>query len=266
MEFEINKANQSQINIDEEYAYLQLQFESRNTYGWDHPISAEAKDKLSQGRWSDYGYPDGGTRGVPIRDISSDGVLAEIASGDHQGERQEVIDRLKVKPRYAVKMHAGYSNYDTRRIPDSLYYSEDGPYDESEVEERWNEWRNTWEEIDCSFIRLLIDNQQPPIVALSSNARKLSGEDWLHIPPMTTGTGHVAVIVGYGQSIDPRDMVEKPYFILRDSFVDQPMHYKVAVDELLPRIAKLHKITEVEHVNPIPEDPSLIEQALSHFR
>ena len=97
------------------------------------------------------------------------------------------------------------------------------------------------------------------MAVLSSNARKLSGEDWLHIPPMTTGILHIAVIVGYGQSIDPRDMVEKPYFILRDSFVDQPMHYKVAVDELLPRITELHKITEVEHVNSIAEDASSIQ-------
>ena len=74
MEFEINKANQSQIDIDEEYAYLQLQF--RNTYNWDNPISAEAKDKLSQGHWSDHGYPDGSTYGVPIRDMSSDGVFS----------------------------------------------------------------------------------------------------------------------------------------------------------------------------------------------
>ena len=65
-----------------------------------------------------------------------------------------------------------------------------------------------------------------------------------------------AVIVGYGEGIDPKDMVEKPYFILRDSFVNQPMHYKVAGDELLPRIQELHKITEVEHVNLIPEDVS----------
>ena len=256
MEFEINKANQSQVDIDEEYAYLQLQFESRNTYSWDNPISTEAKDKLSQGSWSDHGYPDGGTRNVTIRYMS--GVLAEIAPGDHQGERQEVIDRLKVKPRYAVKTHARYYNRDNRQYPDSIYYGEDGRYDEFGSQNRWNEWMNSWEKIDCSFIRLLIDHQQPPIVVLSSNARKLSGEDWLHIPPMTTSMGHVAVIVGYGQGIDPRDMVEKPYFILRDSFVDRPMHYKVAVDELLPKIRELHKITEVEHVNPIPEDTSLL--------
>ena len=244
MEFEINKANQSQIDIDEEYAYLQLQFESRNTYSWDHPISAEAKDKLSQGRWSDHGYPNGSTYGVPIRYMSSDGVLAEIASGDHQGERQEVIDRLKVKPRYAVRTSTSY--HGGRNWLFGLWIGNDG--ERIRIQD--------WMEIDCSFIRLLIDNQQPPIVALSSNARKLSGEDWLHIPPMTTGIGHVAVIVGYGQSIDPRDMMEKPYFILRDSFVDQPMHYKVAVDELLPRITELHKITEVEHVNPIAESLS----------
>lgn len=286
MEFEINKANQDQVDIDEEYTYLKLQNhpDVEPHYHWQNPIPPQAKGQLSGGHWNDsYGLPDRGTYGVPLNYLGMfgftdgsygspriyraiDGVLANIRPEDHQGERQEVIDRLKAKPRYAVKTYASYSNRDNRPYPDSIYYGEDGLYNESGIEERLSDWRNrnSWEKIDCSFIRLLIDHQQPPMVILSSNARKLSSEDWLHIPPMGTRISHVAVIVGYGQRIDPRDMVEKPYFILRDSFVDQPMHYKVAADELLPIISELHKITKVEHVNPIPEDPSLLEQVLSH--
>ena len=231
MEFEINKTTHRQVDIDEEYTYLKLQ---GSDYNWRNPISAEVKDKLSQGNWNDHGYPDRSVRrrGFDFLDSfegwdpfplpfehynATAGVLADIEPGDHQRERQEVIDRLRSKPRYTVGAYVRYA----------------GP-------------------VGCFFIRLLIDNNQPPLVTLASNARKLSGEDWLHIPPMGTGILHTALIVGYGEGIDPRDMVKKPYFILRDSFVDEPIHYKVAADELLPQIRNISKITEVVHLNPIP--------------
>ncbi len=240
MEFEINKTNHGQVDIDEEYTYLKLQ---HRFYSWHHPISIEVKDTLSQGNWND--QEDYSDRGVvsdlnlnvlrPRQTFRSDspspytdtsGVLAEIEPGDHQGERQKVIDRLRNKPRYAVQAYIHYID-------------------------PWQHRRRR-RRVDCSFIRLLIDNQQPPIITLSSNARKLSGEGWLHIPPMNTGIQHTALIVGYGEGIDPRDMIKKPYFILRDSFVDEPIHYKVAADELLPQIRNLHKITQVVHLNPTP--------------
>ena len=44
-------------------------------------------------------------------------------------------------------------------------------------------------------------------------------------------------------------MKEKPYVILRDSFVDRPIHYKVAVDDLMGVIEGLYKTMKVKKLN-----------------
>lgn len=95
--------------------------------------------------------------------------------------------------------------------------------------------------IDSTLIKNMIDLGQPPIVFISSDSRTFM-EDWYRPNPLGN-YAHALNIVGYGVDLSPFDNTETAYFIVRDSFVPTPIHYKVAVRELTPMITAVFRST-----------------------
>ncbi len=81
-------------------------------------------------------------------------------------------------------------------------------------------------------------------------------EDWIQ-PEPSAGIGHSLIIIGYGFGASPFDSIKeepngKDYFIVRDSFGYQEIHYNIAVDELLPIIDVYFSLGEISSVNEEP--------------
>lgn len=86
----------------------------------------------------------------------------------------------------------------------------------------------------------------PLVVGVSSDARYIT-EDWIKIDP-NSPIRHALQVVGFGIEVDPFDLVEKPFFYLRDSFTPRRITYKVAADDLLQHLHLLARVTGVEYV------------------
>ena len=100
-------------------------------------------------------------------------------------------------------------------------------------------------EISFLLLKTLIDHNKPPIVEIHSDAMQ-EAEDWIKITPQGS-SAHVLVVVGYGTNeIDPFTLRKGPYFIVRDSLGQQPIHYKVRAQNLLKYSFGLLKISQLE--------------------
>ena len=99
--------------------------------------------------------------------------------------------------------------------------------------------------ISFLLLKTLIDHNKPPIVKIRSDARQ-EAENWIKITP-NGSSAHVLVVVGYGTNeIDPFTLRKGPYFIVRDSLGQQPIHYKVRAQNLLKYSFGLLKISQLE--------------------
>jgi hypothetical protein len=99
--------------------------------------------------------------------------------------------------------------------------------------------------MDADFFRTLIDNVQPVIVGIQTDAREIT-EDWLR-PKLPGGIQHVIMVVGYGEgSISPFTLKREPYFIVRDSLVQESIHYKMSVHDLLNNANSVYKALRVK--------------------
>ena len=98
-------------------------------------------------------------------------------------------------------------------------------------------------DIDLNFIKTLIDHKKPPMVVVDTDTCKYS-EGWMYL--MGGKMKHAVVIAGYCEGVDPIDLKNKPYLIIRNSMLDQPVHYRVDANEFIKHIDELHKITAME--------------------
>ena len=100
-------------------------------------------------------------------------------------------------------------------------------------------------EVSFPLLKSMIDHRMPPVLLISSDARK-EAEDWISI----TKNGrfaHVFVVVGYGiDDIDPFTLRKGPYFLVRDSLASQPIHYKVSAKNLLDHSLGIFKVSQLE--------------------
>ena len=100
-------------------------------------------------------------------------------------------------------------------------------------------------EISFLLLKTLIDHNKPPIVEIRSDAMQ-EAEDWIKITPQGS-SAHVLFVVGYGTNeIDPFTLRKGPYFIVRNSLGQQPIHYKVRAQNLLKQAFGLLKISQLE--------------------
>jgi hypothetical protein len=97
--------------------------------------------------------------------------------------------------------------------------------------------------LNLDFFKLLIDNNYAPIVSITSDAREFTKE-WYE-PLVGNLFTHFLVIVGYGKGISPISNKEVEYFIVRDSFVKEPIHHKVAAHHLIPIIFSVSQVTDI---------------------
>lgn len=82
-----------------------------------------------------------------------------------------------------------------------------------------------------------------PVVSIKYDGRTIR-EDWIRPEPVSP-LAHAINVVGYGQAFDPFDLQYKTYFLIRDSFTPQPIHYRVSSEELIPLIQTVIKVIEV---------------------
>ena len=104
--------------------------------------------------------------------------------------------------------------------------------------------------ISFELLRVLIENNKPPILLLSTD-KKTVREDWEEMEPACGSMGHSVIVVGYGMDeINPFTLKREPYLIVRDSLnlYHNRIHYKVRAENLLEFTMGLVKVTEVERV------------------
>ncbi len=93
-------------------------------------------------------------------------------------------------------------------------------------------------------------------IAIRHSSRSVL-EDWIQPEPVSNDS-HALIIIGFGFGSSPFDSareeaIGKDYLIVRDSFGDREIHYKVASDELLPLIEQVFVLG-----NEIQKDKELI--------
>ena len=99
--------------------------------------------------------------------------------------------------------------------------------------------------INFALLKTMIDHKMPPVLVIDSDARS-EIENWINIKP-DGSVAHVLIVVGYGTSdIDPFTLRKGPYFIVRDSFTSQAIHYKVSAENLLDHSYSLFKVNQLE--------------------
>lgn len=99
------------------------------------------------------------------------------------------------------------------------------------------------DQVSYGLIKTMVDEGLFPQVVIDSDARFLT-EDWF-VPVPTSPIWHVLQVVGTGRGVDPFDNQEKDFFYVIDSFVHNPMVYKVSVDKMLPMVREVKRVTGV---------------------
>jgi len=94
--------------------------------------------------------------------------------------------------------------------------------------------------INVNFYQTLLKNGVSIVASISSEARFVSG-DWYKVSPRSVN-GHALHIIGFGQGVDPYDLVEKPYFLLRDSFSRDPISLKVDAYDFVRYITRIYVV------------------------
>lgn len=108
--------------------------------------------------------------------------------------------------------------------------------------------------LDWDFFRILIDNQMPPQVFVNTDRSNRLG-DWVRLSDQLsdTGTGHVMMVVGYGEGVDNFDFKKKKYVLLRDSMMDFGTPLKIDVTHLLDHTVGVSKVIDVKRVSEAPK-------------
>lgn len=97
--------------------------------------------------------------------------------------------------------------------------------------------------ISSEQIRSMILAGRPPMILIDREERSIV-EDWYRIKPGKGRMDHMLVVVGFGNSeINPITLKREPYFIVRDSLVDEPIHYKVSAEDLVSHALSLEKVS-----------------------
>ncbi|MBY0369322.1 hypothetical protein K2X33_01465 [bacterium] len=99
-------------------------------------------------------------------------------------------------------------------------------------------------------LRKLLAAGVTPAILHKYSARSVQ-EDWIRPEPVSE-LAHASNLVGYGTAIDPFDLQRKSYFVVRDSFVDTEIHYRVAAEEIVPLIEGGAKVLAVETLAEAP--------------
>ena len=111
---------------------------------------------------------------------------------------------------------------------------------------RVKDYQTYGQRISFELLRVLIENNKPPILLLSTD-KKTVREDWEEMEPACGSMGHSVIVVGYGMDeINPFTLNREPYLIVRDSLNYRRIHYKVRAENLLEFTTGLIKITDVE--------------------
>gem|GEM_PF-5184262 len=99
----------------------------------------------------------------------------------------------------------------------------------------------------ANMVRAALDKDVPLIVMFATDVRERPLEDW--IIPDNTGKhiGHVLNVIGYGKSISPLTLKPEPYFLVRDSFVEKPVHYRMPAEMFVENMLGLFKITKIKN-------------------
>ena len=99
------------------------------------------------------------------------------------------------------------------------------------------------------FFRILIDKGFPPTVSIDTDNRS-ENEGWLNISKniFADNRSHVLTVVGYGEDINPKNLCQEKYLLVRDSLGKKLIHYKVPAKNLLAHLLGIYKITGVKDV------------------
>ncbi|MBI1861456.1 MAG: hypothetical protein HYR96_11120 [Deltaproteobacteria bacterium] len=99
------------------------------------------------------------------------------------------------------------------------------------------------EVLPASAYREILASGQPLMVGLARDGRS-EQEGWVR--PEYSGTfAHLVNVVGYGREVNPLNLEEEDYFLLRDSLTDVPMHYKMSARELIPFSVTTMRVSKV---------------------
>jgi hypothetical protein len=83
------------------------------------------------------------------------------------------------------------------------------------------------------------------MVDFSTDARQ-DLDDWILPIEGDGGIAHILNVVGYGVAISPFTLQPQPYFLLRDSFVQKPMHYRISALSLVQHLIGVSDVQAVE--------------------
>ncbi len=92
----------------------------------------------------------------------------------------------------------------------------------------------------------ILNNGETVVVGISTDHR-LFAEDWIKIEK-DSGIGHALEVIDMGMGVDPFDDQRKPYFLIRDSFVNDKIHFKVAVENFMPYVRHLWHVGDVKQI------------------
>lgn len=115
------------------------------------------------------------------------------------------------------------------RIVNHVYIENSAGFDSSEL---------------LRLITDMVDSKNDPVISISTDARTVL-ENWFR--PIPGEMGHALNIVDYKNMKSPFDCKTKKAFLVRDSFVMEPIHYWVSAEELLPLIFGIGKVTQVQN-------------------
>lgn len=103
--------------------------------------------------------------------------------------------------------------------------------------------------VSFEFFKALLDQGQAPQVQITTDYRQIL-ENWIQPAPEKKGLIQpMFLVVGYGlKGLDPFDLTEKPYLVIRDSSAPHPIHYRVDAQVLLKSIFGVFKILDIEAV------------------
>lgn len=90
------------------------------------------------------------------------------------------------------------------------------------------------DETQLNLLRYWLVNQGPLLLSTNSASYRYA-DHWIQ-PDLSDTSGHMFNIVGFGTAISPFDLKEQPYFLIRDSFILDPVHHFISAQDLF-RIA-----------------------------
>ena len=178
--------------------------------------------------------------------------LAKILDIGIAGDDEEGIDGMQsafmsltkypLAPQKSFDRHIGdFVPTNLNDIPDKSFLI--GSFaGESLLAKRNQEYR-----FPVSALKRILSADKSMVVTIAKDSRLIT-EDWVR-PESSGHYAHVINLVGYDHGLDPTDMVDKDYFIIRDSFTKVPMHYKMSAAELIPILMDIYKVHSVKKVH-----------------